>query len=741
MARAIHEVEAQQMSRTIAGRAIRVEIGGDGVATVTVDVPGKPVNTLSPALGEEMKERWAALQADASVQAIVIVSGKADGFIAGADVEVLKELRTAGEGEKLARDGQRMMGELAASPTPVVVAIHGGALGGGLELALACHYRIATDDRKTQLGLPEIQLGLIPGAGGTQRLPRLVGARAALDLILTGKHVRAQKALRMGLVDEVVPFPLLAAVARTRALEFAGGRALPLRGRDAILAKLKKGRADQRLVMALALEENPIGRRILFGQAEKQADRKSRGNYPAVPAAIDAVRHGLEQGIEKGLAREAQHFGDLAVTDVARQLTRIFLATTALKKETGVDDPAVQPRPVLEVGMVGGGLMGGGIAYVTAVNAGLPVRLKDKDDAGVGRGLAYVRGILDERRDKKSITRYEHEQLLARLTGTVDRSGLKNADVVIEAVFEDLGLKHRVIEEVEAATRPDCIFASNTSTIPIGRLAEASKHPETVVGMHYFSPVHKMPLLEVIVAPKTAPWVVATAVSLGKKQGKTVIVVRDGPGFYTSRILAPYVNEAAWLLAEGADVARIDEAMEEFGFPVGPLQLLDEVGIDVAHKASKTMLEAFGDRMIGPEALQKVIDDGRLGRKNRKGFYTYDGKRKAVDETIYDLLPGGRKRRGIAREDVQQRLSLQMCNEAALCLQEGILRSARDGDVGAIFGLGFPPFRGGPFRYMDAIGAGEVVRRLRTFEDRLGKRFKPAQLLVDMAQRGESFYK
>jgi 3-hydroxyacyl-CoA dehydrogenase/enoyl-CoA hydratase/3-hydroxybutyryl-CoA epimerase len=428
---------------------------------------------------------------------------------------VLKELRTAGEGEKLARDAQRMLGEIAASPKPVIVAIHGAALGGGLELALACGYRIATDDPKTALGVPEIQLSLVPGAGGTQRLPRLIGARMALDLVLTGKHVRARKALAMGLVDEVVPAPLLLAVARKRALEFAGGKALPPRGREAILAKLRKGHADQQVILALALEENPLGRRILFRQAEKQAERKSRGNYPAVPAAIDAIRYGLEQGMEKGLAREAQHFGDLAVTLVARQLTGIFLATTALKKETGVDDPAVQPRPVQEVAMVGGGLMGGGIAYVTAAVAGVPVRIKDKDDAGVGRGLAYVRGILDERREKKSLSRFEHEQLLSRLTGAVDYSGLKNADVVIEAVFEDLTLKQRVIEAVEAATRPDCIFASNTSTIPIGRLAEASRHPETVVGMHYFSPVHKMPLLEVIVAPKTAPWVVATAVALG----------------------------------------------------------------------------------------------------------------------------------------------------------------------------------------------------------------------------------
>jgi 3-hydroxyacyl-CoA dehydrogenase/enoyl-CoA hydratase/3-hydroxybutyryl-CoA epimerase len=741
MARAIQEVEAQQPFRTISGRAIRVEIGADGVAMVAIDVPGKSVNTLSPALAEEMKDRWAALVADPAVKAIVIASGKADGFIAGADVDVLKELRTAGEGEKLARDGQRVMGEIAAAPKPVVVAIHGAALGGGLELALACAYRIATDDPKTRLGLPEIQLGLIPGAGGTQRLPRLVGARVALDLILTGKHVPSRKALAMGLVDEVVPAPILKAVARTRALEFAGGKPLPPRGREAIVARLKKGKADTRMLEALALEENPLGRRILFQQAEKQAERKSRGNYPAVPAAIDAVRHGLEQGMEKGLAREAQHFGDLAVTEVARQLTRVFLATTALKKETGVDDPAVQPRPVQQVGLLGGGLMGGGIAYVTAAMAGVPVRLKDKDDAGVGRGLAYVRNIVDERRDRKSLSRFEHERILSRITGTVDYSGLGNADVVIEAVFEDLALKHRVIQELEAATRPDCIIASNTSTIPIGKLAEASRHPETVVGMHYFSPVHKMPLLEVIVAPKTAPWVVATAVELGRRQGKTVIVVRDGPGFYTSRILAPYINEAAWLLAEGGDVAKIDDAMVEFGFPVGPLQLLDEVGIDVAHKASKTMLEAFGDRMIGPEALQRVIDDGRLGRKNGRGFYTYGTKKKGVDESIYDLLPGGRKRRGIAREDVQQRLSLQMCNEAALCLQEGILRSPRDGDIGAIFGLGFPPFRGGPFRYMDVVGAPEIVRRLRTFEDRLGKRFKPAQILVDMAQRGETFYR
>jgi 3-hydroxyacyl-CoA dehydrogenase/enoyl-CoA hydratase/3-hydroxybutyryl-CoA epimerase len=395
---------------------------------------------------------------------------------------------------------------------------------------------------------------------------------------------------------------------------------------------------------------------------------------------------------------------------------------------------------VEKVAVLGGGLMGGGIAYVTSAVAKKPVRIKEKDDAGLGRGYAYARGILDERVKRKRISRLDREEVMARITGTTGHEGLEGADVIVEAVFEDLALKRQVIREVDAVAKADAIFASNTSTLPIGKLAEASSRPENVVGMHYFSPVHKMPLLEVIRAEKTAPQVIATAVALGKAQGKTVIVVDDGPGFYTSRVLSPYVNEAAWLVSEGADIHQVDEAMVDWGFPVGPIMLLDEVGIDVAQKASKTMLDAFGERMRPPEALQKVIDDGRLGRKNGRGFYTYGEKKKRVDPGVYRLLPGGEKRKRFDRHEIQDRLVLQFCNEAALCLEKGILRSARDGDIGAIFGLGFPPFRGGPYRYMDAEGSGEIVRRMREWEQKLGHRFKPAQILVDKAAKGEPFY-
>lgn len=724
----------------MSSRFFTISVGDDGVAVITLDAADEPVNTISTEFGEEVQKLWPELMNDPEVRSIVITSGKRGSFVAGAKLEMLQEVKSADEGAELARGGQRIFAEIAASKKPVIAAIDGVALGGGLELALACSYRIATSNPKTRLGLPETQLGLIPGAGGTQRLPKIVGIQAALDMILTGRQLRAQRALRMGLVDEVVPEPILLQVAKERAAEFAKGKKLPARGSDALMAKLKKGKANQKTLTALALEENPLGRKVLFRQAEKAALAKSRGNYPAIPSAIEAVREGVEHGMSRGMAKEAQLFGNLVGSEVSKQLVRIFFAQNELKKDPGVSEPGVESRPVRDVAMVGGGLMGGGIAYVTANNAGLPVRFQEMNDAGLGRAFAHVRDLLDQRVKRRSITRLERDAVMARLTGGTEYRGFSNVDVVIEAVFEDLAVKQEVIRQVEAVTKEDCIFASNTSTLPISRLAEASKRPQNVVGMHYFSPVERMPLLEVIRTKQTAPEVVATAVALGKAQGKTVIVVDDGPGFYTTRILSPYGSEAAWLLSEGGDIEAIDRALVDWGFPVGPLMLLDEVGLDVAEKVSQTLLDAFGERMAQPESLRKILDDGRLGRKNKKGFYRYEGKKKEVDESIYSLLPNGTKRRKIPEDEIQQRLSLRLCNEAALCLQEGILRSARDGDIGAVFGLGFPPFRGGPFRWMDTLGAGEVVRRLRAFEDRHGPRFQPAPILVELAEKGGSFH-
>src|SRR5205085_10982880 len=444
---------------------------------------------------------------------------KPDSFVMGADVEMLARLKTQAEAGALARGGQQAMQRLEdlGRKKPVVVAIHGAALGGGLELALACTYRMASDSRKTQLGQPEVQLGLIPGAGGTQRLPALIGIAQALDLILSGKSVRAAKARKLGLVDEVAPRAILLEVAQQRARDIAAGS-----------LKIERGKAEFRLpkllraetLQQLALEDNPLGRKLLFQQARKALVAKTRGHYPAPEKALEAIRVGVEKGREEGYRAEAQLFGELAAGEVSKRLQEVFFATQALKKDTGVDDPAIKPRPVRKVAMLGAGLMGAGIAYVTS-EAGIPVRLKDKDDAALGRGLKQIAGILDERVKRRRITRRERDGKMALITGTTDYSGMKTAAVVIEAVFEDLKLKQATLGAVEEAA-PSAIFASNTSSIPIGRIAEAAARPEKVIGMHFFSPVHKMPLLEVIRAPRTDAQTVATVVALGKRIGKTV---------------------------------------------------------------------------------------------------------------------------------------------------------------------------------------------------------------------------
>jgi 3-hydroxyacyl-CoA dehydrogenase/enoyl-CoA hydratase/3-hydroxybutyryl-CoA epimerase len=711
-----------------APRFFRVETA-ESVATLLVDDPAEKVNTLHPELMLELVGLLDRLEKDDRVKALVIASGKPDGFVAGAKIEMMQGAKDAAAVSRLAREGQAVFDRLERLRKPVVAAIHGACLGGGLEWALACHYRIASDDPRTSLGLVELQLGLIPAGGGTQRLPRLVGIQAALDLILSSRRVKARKALKLGLVDEAVPPSMLLGVARERARALGAGEL----GRG---ARARRGAVER--VTRLALEENFLGREVLFRQARRTVLARTKGHYPAPLAAIDAMELGYQKGLARGLEREAELFGQLALSPVARRLMEIFFATTALKKDTGVDDPAVKPRPVERVGVLGGGLMGSGIAFVT-VDAGLPVRLRERDDAAAAHGLGSVRALLDERVKRRSIDRLERAEKMRLLTATTGWSGLERVDVLVEAVFEDLALKQEMVRAFEAVN-PTGIFASNTSSIPIARIAEASAHPGTVLGMHYFSPVQKMPLLEVIVTDRTTPEATATAVALGKRQGKTVIVVRDGPGFYTSRILAPYMNEAAHLLVEGAAVDDLDRALVDFGFPVGPITLLDEVGIDVGDKVGKILHEAFGDRMAPPAALHDVVAAGRLGRKNGKGFYTYGGKEKRVDETVYDLLPGGRSRRKLSAEEIQERVVLQMVNEAARCLGEGILRSARDGDVGAVFGLGFPPFRGGPFRWADTVGTRALLEKLGKLRERHGERFAPAPLLAERGATDRPFH-
>ncbi len=728
----------------MASDALKIEKRADGVFVVRMDLPGESVNTLKDSFAADFARTFEAIEKDSSCKAVVFASAKKD-FIVGADVKMLQLAKSAREAAEMSRTGQRALSRIADFRVPVVAAIHGACLGGGLEVALACHARVASDAPRTKLGLPESQLGLLPGAAGTQRLPRLIDIQSALDMLLTGKQIDARKAKKLGLVSEVVPEAILVDVAAEHALKLAqkaGKKPKDWLARGGPRDRKLKDLLDAGELQDWALKENPLGRKVVFDQAKKALLKKTRGNYPAQERILDVVKTGLEDGFEKGCEAEAEAFGELVVSPEAAQLMNIFFATTAMKKETGVDDPSVKPREVDRVGMLGAGLMGAGIAYVTADRAGIPVRLKDRDEAGVAGGLKYVRKLLDQRVERKRITKMDREIRMARVTGTVDYSGFEAIPVVIEAVFEDLGIKHRVLKDVEDAGKPDVIFASNTSSIPITKIAEGSRHPETVIGMHYFSPVEKMPLLEIIVTEKTADWVTATCVELGKKQGKTVIVVNDGVGFYTSRILGPLMNEAAYILNEGVPVDAIDRALVDWGFPVGPITLLDEVGIDVAEKVGHIVHGHFGDRMKPPPGFEKLVADERYGRKNKRGFYLYDGgkkKKKEVDETVYTVL-GIQPDKELAADEIAQRCALAFVNEAALCFGEGILRSARDGDIGAIFGLGFPPFRGGPFRYVDVVGAGEIVRRMQRFRDRLGNRFAPAPVLLDMAETGKTFY-
>lgn len=705
-------------------RAVSWEVA-DGIATITLDCPGAPLNTISRAVMAECNAAFDALTRDQSVRAVAFFSGKPDNFLAGADIEEFVRVSNAAEAERMSAEGQEMLMRVARFPHPFVVGIHGACLGGGFEFALAAHYRVATDHPKTQIGLPEIQLGILPGAGGCQRLPRLVGLRAALDMILAGKSERAQKAFRLGMVDELVHPAILRKVTLDVARRMAGG--------------WRPKRKRRGGLMGLLLDRNPLGRALVLRTARRQTVEKTQGNYPAPLAALEVIAYGLRHGMIEGLKREARAFGQLAVTDVSRKLVQIFFATSQLKKDFGIANPP-PPLDVHRLGIVGSGFMGAGIAGTAVAQTGVDVRLRDTDVERVANGLRVARGILDDRLVRRRITRHEHARQIMLLSGAGDYSGFGRAELVIEAVFEDLDVKRRVLAEVEAGTGNRAVFASNTSTIPIAQIAAGARRPERVIGMHFFSPVARMPLLEVIPSDQTDPEVVSTAVAFGRRLGKTVIVVADSPGFWVNRILGPYINEATHLVLAGAAIELIDDLMVQWGFPVGPITLLDEVGLDVAEKAAGVLHAAFGERMAPPPGLATLTKRGRLGRKAGKGFYRYAaGKKRGVDASVYAEL-GTHPNGGPRPAEILQRLSYVLVNEAARAAGEGVVRVPRDGDIGALFGFGFPPFRGGPLRHADDLGAARLVSDLERMAERHGMRFAPCETLQDMARRNAKFY-
>ncbi len=685
----------------------------EGIGWVWISGAGAAVNTLGRATLADFEGILERLEGDSSLVGAVILAREPGRFLAGADLGEARALDTPEQAGGLVARGQELLERWAALPVPTVAALGGAALGGGLEVALACTHRVAVDDPALRLGLPEVQLGLIPGLGGTYRLPRRVGLAAGVKMLLEGRRLNVAEALRAGLVDEVVSAQLLARAA---------------------VGRLRYGpRDDGPRAADRLLGHNALGRKIFFQKARQQALARTGGHYPAPERILDAVETGYVHGRRAALAAEARAFGELVVSPVGRRLMDLFLAMRELGGEG--DEPKMRDA---SVGVVGAGFMGSGIAAAVALS-GHRVRLVDSSPEALGRGLAFCVRRFEGGSKRHKISRQEARRARNRVVPSLQPTGLTRADLVIEAVVEELEVKRPLFARLEGETTADTVLASNTSTIPIAVLAASLERPERLIGLHFFSPVHRMPLVEIIRHAGSSEAAVGRGLAFVRSLGKTPIVVNDGPGFYTSRILSPYLAQGAALVLEGASIRGVDGAARAAGFPVGPLELLDEVGIDVAAHAAETMVAAFPERMPYPEQFRRLVGEGRLGRKRGLGFYDYSGKKKAPDPGVLELLEVSGSREPDPRE-MGDRLIWAMTAEALRCLDDGILFSPRDGDVGAILGLGFPPFRGGPFRFVDAVGLVGAVEMLERLETRHGAAFAVPEGLAERAGRGGTYH-
>jgi 3-hydroxyacyl-CoA dehydrogenase/enoyl-CoA hydratase/3-hydroxybutyryl-CoA epimerase len=707
--------------------AFSIEKRTSGIAVMTFDLGDEKVNLFNTTVMTELVKKIEMLSQQADIHCLIIRSGKADQFIAGADIREILTITDVDKGYSASRQGQEIFNKLSVLPFPTIAVIDGACLGGGTEFALACTYRLGSDNPKTKICLPEVNLGLFPGWGGSQRLPRLIGLQRSLDIILTGRNLDCRRAFKAGIIDRIIPKDQI----METAVKFAGD---VIAGKDV----LSRSRRKSKGIIPFLLEKNPVGRWIVFHQAQKMVRQRTQGNYPAPLKAIQAIKKGFKKSLRQGLEIEARLFSQLIGTPISNNLVNIFLWTEAIKKENGTQNSDIKTLPIRKAAVLGAGVMGGGIAQLFA-GKNIPIRVKDINYEAVTKAYQQASGILYSKVRKRQISKLDYQHMLANITGTVDYSGFKNVDLVVEAIVEDQEIKKQVFRQLEPCLANDALIVSNTSSLSINEMASAFNRPQRFLGMHFFNPVHKMPLVEIIRGQQTTDLAVATVFELTKHLGKTPIVVKDSPGFLVNRLLVPYMIEAITMLEEGHSLERIDRVMVDFGMPIGPLELFDEVGIDVANKVARILSQFMGNRMPDSELLGKMVHDNRLGKKNGLGFYRYHNRKKKTDPAISRYITM-RQKTVLKTEEMTRRMVYPIINEAARCLQEEIVVRPQDVDVGMIFGTGFAPFRGGLLRFADSEGINRIVDTLLRLSEQNGTRFLPAPLLLKLNQTGKGFY-